>query len=49
MFHNEKLLLHWLENLDVLGELESAEVLIEEAIYISQEKGANLCKTNKSQ
>ena len=49
MFHNEKLLRHWLENLDVLGELESAEVLIEEAIYISQEKGINLCKTNKSQ
>jgi hypothetical protein len=49
MFHNEKLLRHWLENLDVIGEIESAEVLIEEAIYISQKKGTNLCKTSKSQ
>jgi hypothetical protein len=49
MFHNEKLLRHWLNNLDVIGEVESAEVLIEEAIYISQEKGTNLCKTSKSQ
>ena len=49
MFHNEKLLRHWLENLDVIGEIESAEVLIEEAIYISQEKGTNLCKTSQSQ
>jgi hypothetical protein len=49
MFHNEKLLRHWLDNLDLIGEVESAEVLIDEAIYISQEKGTHLCKTSKSQ
>ncbi|MCW8833990.1 MAG: hypothetical protein OQK09_05440 [Colwellia sp.] len=49
MFNNEKLLHHWLDNFDLIGEVESAEVLIEEAIYISQEKGTNLCKTSELQ
>jgi len=43
MFHDEKLLRNWLNNLDEIGEVESLNVLIEEAISLSQTKGLSLC------
>ncbi|MEW6999763.1 hypothetical protein AADZ86_18890 [Colwelliaceae bacterium BS250] len=44
MFHDEGLLFHWLDNLDLIGEVESANLLIEEATILSHEKGPNICK-----
>lgn len=44
-FQDEKLLRHWLNNMDSIGEVESAKVLVEEAISLSQKKGVTLCKS----
>lgn len=46
MFYHEELLRNWLNNLDIIGEVESGSVLIEEAISVSQEKGLSLCTIN---
>jgi len=43
MSHDEKLLRNWLNNMDSIGEVESAKVLIEEAISLSLEKGIAVC------
>jgi len=43
LYHNEKLLRNWLNNIDSIGEAESAKLLIEEAISLSQKKGNSLC------
>ena len=43
LYHDEKFLRNWLNNIDSIGEAESAKLLIEEAISLSQEKGTSLC------
>ncbi|MBO1255521.1 hypothetical protein J3L16_07480 [Alteromonas sp. 5E99-2] len=43
MFYDEELLRNWLNNLDVMGDLESSKILVEEAILISKSKGSAAC------
>ena len=42
-FYDEELLRNWLNNLDVIGDLESSRRLVEEAISLSKNKGSVVC------
>ena len=43
MLQDERLLRHWLNNIDTLGESESSILLVEEAITLSQDKKYSPC------